>query len=290
MKKAPKKRTNDRVELLTPSQRRWVRLTSAVLPGWTAERAERLLLRPPRTRGRAAEVLDAWGERAELSVDGHAIALWHFGPADAPRALMVHGWGGYGGQFSAWVKPLLAAGMAVTLFDLPGHGESGGRAGRVDEFMRVIEALLEALPGTVALAAHSMGGAAAIQVLRVERRLKRVVIVAAPASLAHHVQCLSERVGLGQAAHRHLVGRLEAGHRPVAELDAMEGLPTDTARALFVHDREDAEVDFAHLARFGQLWPGSEVMATDGFGHYRVLRATPVVARGTAFLAEAPGA
>lgn len=272
---------------MTPNQRRWVRVTSSLLPGWTAERAERLLVRPPRARGRAAEVLDAWGERETIEVQSQPMALWHFGQATRPRAVLVHGWGGYGGQFSSWIKPLLAAGFAVTLFDMPGHGESAGRAGRVDEFMHAIEAVLGHVPNPVALAAHSMGGAASMQVLRTHHALARVVIVAAPASLAFHMADLSRRVGLGPAAHGNLVGRLESAHKPVAELDAMSGLPLETTRALFIHDREDAEVSFAHLARFGEIWPGSESMATEGHGHYRVLSAAPVVARATDFMAGA---
>jgi len=287
VKKAVKKRTNGRVELMTPNQRRWVRVTSSLLPGWTAERAERLLVRPPRARGRAAEVLDAWGERDLIDVDGHHMAMWHFGALGAPRVLLVHGWGGYGGQFSSWIKPLLNAGFAVTLFDMPGHGESEGRAGRVDEFMGAIEAVLRHAPGVVALVAHSMGGAASMQVLRTHHELRRVVIIAAPASLAHHMEDLSRRVGLGPAAHSNLVGRLETAHKPVAELDAMHGLPVAQTRALFIHDEEDAEVSFAHLARFGSLWPGSERLATRGHGHYKVLSAAEVLERAVAFIASA---
>ncbi|WP_227815911.1 alpha/beta fold hydrolase [Nitrogeniibacter aestuarii] len=287
MKKAGKNRTNGRVELLAPNQRRWVRVTSSLLPGWTAERAERLLVRPPRARGRAAEVLDAWGEREDVELNGHAMALWHFGEAAGPRAVLVHGWGGYGGQFSTWIKPLLDAGLAVTVFDMPGHGESAGRAGRVDEFMTAISTVLTHVPNPVALAAHSMGGAASMQVLREHHELERVVVVAAPASLAHHMADLSRRVGLSPAAHENLVDRMESAHKPVAELDALSGLPLGRTRALFVHDRDDAEVSFALLARFGDLWPGSELMATEGYGHYKVLGAPEVVSRAVGFLAGA---
>ena len=139
----------------------------------------------------------------------------------------------------------------------------------------------------VALAAHSMGGAASMQVLREHHGLERVVVVAAPASLSHHMADLSRRVGLSPAAHENLVDRMELAHKPVAELDALSGLPLGRTRALFVHDRDDAEVSFAHLARFGDLWPGSELMATEGYGHYKVLGAPEVVSRAVGFLAGA---
>lgn len=262
-------------------------LTSRLLPDWTAERAERLLRRPPRKRGRAAEVLDAWGRRDDVALSEDRIAVWDFGPADAPRVLLVHGWGGYGAQFAQWIAPLLAQGLSVTVFDMPGHGESAGRAGRVDEFMRAIQCMLARSPKVAALAAHSMGGAASIQLLRHCRELAGVAVIAAPASLAHHVRYLSNRVGLGRAAHQSLVGRLESSHRPVAELDDLSDLPVDATRALFIHDREDAEVDFAHLARFEAAWPGGEMLVTTGLGHYRVLNAPSVIERAVSFLADA---
>jgi len=264
-------------------------LTSRLLPDWTAERAERLLQRPPRKRGRAAEVLDAWGRRDDVALGEDRVAVWDFGPADAPRVLLVHGWGGYGAQFAHWISPLLAQGLAVTVFDMPGHGESSGHAGRVDEFMRAIEAMLQRSSGVVALAAHSMGGAASIQMLRRYRALACAVVIAAPASLAHHVRHLSQRVGLGRAAHHSLVGRLESSHRPVAELDDLSDLPVRSTRALFVHDRDDAEVDFAHLARFEGVWPGCETLVTAGLGHYRVLGATEVIDRAVGFIAASAG-
>jgi len=284
-RKSSDKRTNGRVELLSPSQRRWVMLSSRLLPDWTAGRAERLLQRPPRKRGRAAEVLDAWGCRDDLVLGDERLAVWDFGLTDAPRVLLVHG-----AQFAQWIPRLLAQGMAVTVFDMPGHGESSGRAGRVDEFMRAIESVMARSPGVVALAAHSMGGAASIQMLRHCRALAGVVVIAAPASLAHHVKYLSRRVGLGRAAHHSLVGRLESSHRPVAELDDLSDLPVDTTRALFIHDSDDAEVDFAHLARFESAWPGCETLATEGLGHYRVLNTAAVIDRAVVFLAAASAA
>ncbi len=287
MKASLTKRTNGRVQLLTPNQRRWVSVSSRLLPAWTAGRAERLLARPPRKRGRAGEVLDAWGRRATIDMGAQALAAWHFGDDDAPRVLLVHGWGGYAGQFAHWVPAVLAHGLSVTLFDMPGHGESGGRAGRVDEFMAAIETVRDSVPDVVAVVAHSMGGAASVQVMREWPGLTRAVVIAAPASLAHHVRHLSARVGLGRAAHASFVERLEASHRPVAELDDLSDMPRETTKALFIHDRDDAEVDFAHLARFEARWPGCDTLITEGLGHYRVLSDPAVIAHAAQFIATA---
>ena len=77
-----------RIELVTPGRKRLVRIASRLLPEWTARQAEALLLRPPRKRGRAADVLDAWGRRRVVDVAGAALASWHIGALDAPRVIL----------------------------------------------------------------------------------------------------------------------------------------------------------------------------------------------------------
>ena len=282
-----KNSTTDRIELLTPAQRRWVALTSRLLPNWTARKAEALLVRPPRKRGRAGEVLGAWGRHETIEAHGHRMALWHFGETGRPRVILAHGWGGYGGQFAPWVQPLLARGFAVTLFDHAGHGDSSGRAGTLPDFISGLKAVAAAVPDAVAVVAHSMGAAGALHALREGLRMRAVVLIGAPGSFDYHLQALSDRVGLGRRASASLVGRLERSYRPIAEIDALTDLPVAHTRMLFVHDEDDGEVDFRHLATLHAAWPGSEAMATQGLGHHRVLREAAVIARGADFITEA---
>lgn len=285
MKNLPKKSTTDRIELLSPAQRRWVAFSARVFPGWTARRAEALLLRPPRKRGRAGEVLSAWGQPERIMVDGHRMAVWHFGAPRRPRVVLVHGWGGYGGQLAGWIAPLLGAGFAVTLFDQLGHGDSEGRAGTLPDFIAGLRAVTAAVPDVTAVVAHSMGAAGALHAVREGLAVDALVLIGSPGNFDRHLQTLSRRVGLGRRAHQSLRGRLERRYLPIAEIDALQGLPVERTRAMFVHDADDQEVDFSHLATLHAAWPGSEALATRGHGHHRVLRAPEVIARSVAFLA-----
>ena len=287
MKNLPKNSTTDRIELLSPAQRRWVSLSARLFPGWTARKAEALLLRPPRKRGRAGEVLSAWGRRETLAVGEHAMALWHFGETGRPRVVLAHGWGGYGAQLAAWVPPLLAQGFAVTVFDQLGHGDSEGQAGTLPDFIASLRALVAAVPDVAAVVAHSMGAAGALHAVREGLAVDALVLIGSPGSFDIHLKTLSRRVGLGRRAHHSLRRRLERRYVPIAEMDALLGLPVARTRALFVHDEDDSEVDFSHLARLHAAWPGSETMATRGYGHHRVLRAPEVIAQSVAFLVEA---
>jgi len=82
--------------------------------------------------GAAAGALAEPGERAVLRVanrrrPGVVAESWGAGPV----VYLLHGWGGYRGQFGAFVAPLTSAGFRAVAVDVPGHGESGpGAYGR----------------------------------------------------------------------------------------------------------------------------------------------------------------
>jgi pimeloyl-ACP methyl ester carboxylesterase len=54
-------------------------------------------------------------------------------------------------------------------------------------------------------------------------------------------------------------------------------------RALIVHDRSDREVPFLSAQSLHRAWQGSELMATEGLGHRRLLADPAVVERAVRF-------
>ena len=97
----------------------------------------------------------------------------------------------------------------------------------------------------------------------------------------------------------HVAGMLGMGRR-VARLtqDRIErrfGLPFESARGailapklevplLVIHDAGDTEVPYEEGARLAQLWPGAELMTTEGLGHARILRAPVAVEAAVGFV------
>jgi pimeloyl-ACP methyl ester carboxylesterase len=57
-----------------------------------------------------------------------------------------------------------------------------------------------------------------------------------------------------------------------------------TAPALVVHDRDDADVPYAHGAEIASAWPGAELLTTTGLGHRAVVRDPAVIRRTIDFL------
>src|SRR5262245_4564104 len=86
---------------------------SRMAPSLAARQAERLFLTPPRHAAPAREshVL-AHARAVTVRVGERRLATWTWGAG--PRILLVHGWGGRGGQMGAFVEPLVAEGFSVT--------------------------------------------------------------------------------------------------------------------------------------------------------------------------------
>jgi alpha-beta hydrolase superfamily lysophospholipase len=55
--------------------------------------------------------------------------------------LLLHGYLNHSGQFRQLIRHLLANGFAVAVFDLPGHGLSGGNPAEIDSFEQYIRAV-----------------------------------------------------------------------------------------------------------------------------------------------------
>ena len=83
-----------------------------------------MFLTPPRHRGTRSGAGGSSRARARLPSGsaGRRIATWTWGAG--PRILLVHGWGGRGGQMGAFVEPLVAQGFSVAVV----RSRAGARA------------------------------------------------------------------------------------------------------------------------------------------------------------------
>lgn len=93
---------------------------------------------------------------------------WH--PDDqAPKAVitLIHGLGDHSGRFAHVAKFFTNCGIAVTTFDLPGHGRSEGKRGHFESYDAVMQDIQSLVQYTVNkypdlpvfLYGHSLGGA-----------------------------------------------------------------------------------------------------------------------------------
>lgn len=280
---SPRKSTNVRPSAPWPLRAGFSAL-SALSTDLAARAGERLFMTPPRVAApaREREVLAAW-ERFTVPTRRGALATWRRGAG--PTVLLVHGWGGRGGQLAPFAPALLAAGCRVVTFDGPAHGASPGRRASVVHFADALQDLVSAT-GARAAIGHSMGGAALAVALARGLPLAAAAVIGSPRTPAGFFSIFGDALALPGPVRERMRARIEAwaGVR-MDDLDVTALAPRGEATPLLVvHDRGDAEVGFASGEAIAGAWPGARLLATEGLGHRRILRDGGVIEAAVGFV------
>jgi pimeloyl-ACP methyl ester carboxylesterase len=238
----------------------------------------------PRPEGGEPFAVDAMG----ATVRGH---VWGSGPV----VYLVHGWGGNGAQLAAFVRPLLAEGYQVVMFDAPAHGDSehgpaGPRRTHGVEFGKALDAVFARFGPAEAVIAHSLGAISTYLTLRFGWLSTRRLVLLAPMVAAEPLFDQFQRaLGFGARTRRAFDRHLDAFVGiPMAEFDAtFQATHVEPVPTLVVHDRGDRQTPWADAARLVGSLPDARLVTTEGLGHRRILTDPRVVREVTAFLREA---
>lgn len=211
-----------------------------------------------------------------------AAYSWGAGPA----VLLVHGWHGSTANFTAFVEPLLAAGMRVIGFDQPAHGATPGARTNIYEIVDALRAVVRAVGPVEAVLTHSFGAPCALMAMQDGLPVKRAVCISPPAQVASLLDAFADTLNLPPAVVARFRRRLERQHGA----DIWERLsPAHVVRnldlpALIIHDRQDRAMRFVEGEALARAWKGATLHATSGLGHNRILTDPDVIARAAAFL------
>jgi pimeloyl-ACP methyl ester carboxylesterase len=271
-----------------------LRALGVVAPPLAAEVALGLFSRPPRRRTPDdALAAIAGGRELAVKVDGASVRAWWWG--EGAPVLLVHGWGGHGGQLAAFVPPLLAAGVAVVAFDGPAHGASGGRTTSMPGFAKTLAALVARTGAPRGAIAHSFGAAATALALRrglpTDPRGFRAAFVAPFTDPVRYFDLFVGSLGFGPRLAASLRARAEARYGVRwDEIDLVARARDMTVPLLVLHDRDDRALPLAESERLVGAWPGARLVATSGLGHNRLLADPSAVATAVAFVTDAEAA
>lgn len=268
-----------RVRLLRPA----LATLGALSPELGASMAERMFLTAPRHPQPPHEAAAlATARREIIDSGGSPITTWTWGRG--PAVLLVHGWGGRGGQLAGFAPALVASGYSVITFDAPGHGTSPEPTSSVLAFIDAIRAVDRALGPVRGVIAHSIGAAATAGALRAGLGADGAVFMAPPSDLTLHADLALETLGFGSRVRTRMRERVEQRLGvPWSTLDVTGFAAEMRTPLLVVHDRDDVEVPWQEGAMIAQAWPGATLVTTSGLGHRRLVRDPGVVAGVTAF-------
>jgi pimeloyl-ACP methyl ester carboxylesterase len=278
------KSTNVRSIINGLIKRELVRTGFRIAPGWAADHAARLFLRPWRrpTSERSGYVSRETPFAAESAYG--PVAVWSFGPTapDTPAVLLVHGWEDDHLSWAALIDKLVARGYRVVVPDLPGHGRSPSTLTSIPVMAAGLAAVareaekigaVSATQPFKAVIAHSLGGTATlIAASEMGLTAERFAILAAPNHPRLFAGAMMKMLGLNVsqtqkvfAAIERLIGR---------SMDSLYLPPKLRAFAqpgLILHSRDDRTVPLQHSQENAASWPRAEFRILDGLGHRRLI-------------------
>jgi len=204
--------------------------------------------------------------------------------------LLVHGWESRGTALRSFVPALLKKGFRVVTFDGPAHGNSAGNRTNLPHFAGAVRAIINHLEGVYGIITHSFGGAStvfALSYLEPEARVEKMTLIAPPKSMTRVFDGAVETMALPRNVARYFKKILEGkvGNRPLEDLDlsGAYGL-MQVEEVLLVHDQQDPMVPYSGSVALLEHWPNAQLLATKGFGHYRLMKNPDLVQRVTEFM------
>lgn len=238
-----------------------VRTLRIKLPDWTGPHPSGPdgAPKPPQTTGIVVELL---------------------GPQDGPLVYLLHGWGGWRGQFAPIGRALAARGFRAVLIDAPNHGDSGAGtlgpgSGTLPDFTLTLLAVVRELGPAYAVVGHSLGGGCSAFAILEGLEAHRAVFIAPAVDPEAFTKKLAAMLGYGERIRTRMTGiaARRTGYSPPdfvlpARLAARDDLP----EALVVHDVDDPVVEVGDGRTLEASWRGARLVETSGLGHSRILR------------------
>jgi pimeloyl-ACP methyl ester carboxylesterase len=186
--------------------------------------------------------------------------------------VFLHGSPGDRSGFLPLLKGLSASGYGAILLDMPGHGESGGRADWGTSSQLAVEAAIDlALKDSgvsrIALFGYSMGGCVAAQVAMRDKRVTALVLLSTFTNLADALR--HEYRSRVPMLEEFAVFAARSAGVPVDEMLTAEALRASPPRpVLIVGGTADRIIPASMLEALYQAAPGpKELWIVEGAGH-----------------------
>ena len=257
---------------------------SRLSPTLTSRVAAQLFTLPQRHQltEQGAQLL-AEGTPLSVHIGAKRLAGWRWGVG--PSLLLVHGWSGAAVQFAPLIRSLVASNYSVLAFDLPAHGQSGGKQTNLFESSNSIRSIASTYGPFHGVVGHSFGGLAAALAADAQALAKQLVLVSPLTGANYALRTFGSMIGVTEAVQNRMREYFERtigisfADFDFSVLAARLDLPT-----LVIHDRSDRIIDWDNTENWVDACDAAQLMTTEGLGHQRILADARVAERIKTFL------
>ncbi|HJW34863.1 MAG TPA: alpha/beta fold hydrolase [Holophagaceae bacterium] len=268
--------------------RRTVAFLERVHPPATGRLAQTLFITPPRHTPSARE-RESLRHMTPLRIPYRGGTLLAHSRGKGPLVLLLHGWGGRGGQMRAFAAGLADADFRAVVLDAPAHGGSPGWQAGIPQFAEALKAAEAHLGPIHGVVGHSLGGISTLVALAEGLEARRAVVVAAPAHPRRFYRQLLERLGVEDRRWPELEAAFERHvGRSFEEVEGPALARRLTTPLLVVHDDQDREVPMEEAVDTASAHPGAQLLPTTGLGHRRILKDPAVIREVVRFMGGEP--
>ena len=262
---------------------RILKYLSFLFPKTIANKALKLFLTPEKIDRPESEL--PWYNSSKKSMVAGKYAAYEWGDSKEPIVLLIHGWAGRGTQLYSFIDPLILAHYRVVALDGPAHGDSLGTQTNAVQFSLFLKEAQENLGKVHAIIAHSFGAGSSVLATANGMQVAKLVLIAGPSDYSKIVNDFLKIVQLGKRSQKYFIEILsQIAKREISELRISKIGSKLATPTLVVHDKGDKEVSFQHALDIKTEWPNSELLATEGLGHRRILRDPETIKKVIGFI------
>jgi pimeloyl-ACP methyl ester carboxylesterase len=214
--------------------------------------------------------------------------VYKWGPENAPRILLSHGWNSKIADFRKLIEALLLQGYRIEGIDMKGHGKSEGTHTTLVEIRDILKHYYIADGPFHAVIGYSIGGMAAgvmLSELSGEFQPKQLFIIAAPSYSRFFFYETVKSLGYSDKVYHRMCDLVYLQHQESIDYfdlrDKSQFLKSIDLH--LIYDEDDTTIPFHRGLELKAAFPWAQFVHTKGLGHYQVIAYEKVVA----YIAEA---
>ena len=265
---------------------------SAISPTYASKQALNLFQKPhfQKIRERERNFLEN-SKITRLPYNPEDIIIYEAGDAKGKKVLMIHGWDSNPGSMAGIAEELIKNGFHVLVFNVPAHGISSQKK---TNMLNVSEILIDVLKKfneneNISVVTHSFGsGAVSFALSKSGFRVDKLVFVTSPDKLYDIFKDFADRIGLSEKAFRSMCDATEKRFKlTFKEMQISKLLESSFFnKLLLIHDKKDMILPFKNAEIISGISKNTELYATEGKGHYRILWDETVIGKIRDFLLD----